>query len=106
MLSEIKDFVRGQRILLEWDVVDARPVRAGVKFDPDTVTVSLYDPTGQTVVGNAAATKRVTGIYQYTWPSGSGSPPGRYTVSATCTWESGAATTTSGREEAFDLLTQ
>ena len=106
-LAEIRSHVRGERVMLEFDVIDNRPVKAGVKFDPLIVGVTIYAPDGTTkVVDDEAASMKAVGIYQYTWPSLVGSVAGRYTASAKCTYDGGASVTINPTEEAFDLLTK
>lgn len=70
-------------------------------FDPDTVTITIYDPSGNTVVDNQTMTKQSTGVYQYGYNIPSNAKYGEYRIVVKMTI---TGTSTTIQEDEFFIL--
>lgn len=52
--------------------------QSGQYFDPDSITIKVYDPSNNLIVGPAAMTKESTGIYNYSYTVGASVTEGQW----------------------------
>jgi hypothetical protein len=64
----VENIRRGSQIYIEWEIRDQTAEHPPL-VDPDTVEITLIDPSGTTAAGPANMTKKRVGIYFYLFQS-------------------------------------